>query len=346
MRLLITGGCGFLGSNLAAGALQHGYTVAIFDNLSRTGSSQNLLWLQDQGAVQFCHGDIRNPADIRRIVQEFLPTTVFHLAGQVAMTTSISNPRLDFETNACGTFNLLEAVKNHAADASVIYSSTNKVYGDLEQFEYRETDTRFECIDRPQGFDETTPLDFRSPYGCSKGAADQYMLDFARIFGLKTVVLRHSSMYGGRQYASFDQGWIGWFIQKALESVAGIVKEPWSISGTGKQVRDVLHAEDMISLYFSVLEHIEAASGKAFNIGGGVSNSLSLLELFQLLEELTGTQLRYYRLPERASDQKVFIADISKACSTFSWQPKIDKITGISRMLEWVQHQLSQQKGY
>ncbi len=270
MRLLITGGCGFLGSNLAADALSRGDVLMVFDNLSRAGSRENLSWLNQSGKFSFEHGDIRNQNDITRVIQLFRPDVIFHLAGQVAMTTSIANPRMDFEINVLGTHNLLEAVRLHAPEATVIYSSTNKVYGDLEQYSYRETETRYECIDKPTGLDETTPLEFHSPYGCSKGAADQYMLDYARIFGLNTVVFRHSSMYGGRQFATYDQGWVGWFCQKAVETKGGILREPFTISGTGKQVRDVLHADDMRSLYLSAVQNIKGAKGQAFNIGGGI----------------------------------------------------------------------------
>ena len=241
MKLLITGGCGFLGSNLAADALQRGDELVIFDNLYRNGSRENLAWLQAQGKFTFEHGDIRNQNDITRIIQSFKPDSIFHLAGQVAMTTSIANPRMDFEVNVMGTHNLLDAVRLHAPDATVVYSSTNKVYGDLEQYTYSETETRYQCNEYPNGFDEQTQLDFHSPYGCSKGAADQYMLDYARIFGLKTVVFRHSSMYGGRQFASYDQGWIGWFCQKAVEASREQLKEPFTISGNGKQVTGSLY---------------------------------------------------------------------------------------------------------
>lgn len=336
MNLLITGGCGFLGSNLAAHALGSGHEVALFDNLYRQGSVENLNWLKSQGAFRFVHGDIRNQNDISRLVQEFGPDAIFHLAGQVAMTTSIANPRLDFEVNAMGTHNLLEAVRQFAPKSVVIYSSTNKVYGNLEQYSYQETQTRYVCTERPNGFDETTPLEFHSPYGCSKGAADQYMLDYARIFGLKTVVFRHSSMYGGRQFATYDQGWIGWFCQKALEAKSGFSTEPFTISGSGKQVRDVLHVDDMLRLYFTALERIEGARGKAFNIGGGIGNSLSLLELFTMLEELTGITLGYIKLPPRESDQRVFVADIAKAKSILGWEPLVTAGEGVRRMVEWV----------
>lgn len=336
MKLLITGGCGFLGSNLASDALARGDELIIFDSLYRNGSRENLAWLQKQGVFTFEHGDIRNPNDITRIVTKHLPDAVFHLAGQVAMTTSIANPRMDFETNALGTFNLLEAIRQHAPNAAVIYSSTNKVYGDLEQFNYTETDTRYGCIEYPDGFDEKIALEFHSPYGCSKGSADQYMLDYARIFGLKTVVFRHSSMYGGRQFATYDQGWVGWFCQKAIETSRGELHEPFTISGTGKQVRDVLHAEDMKRLYMAALVNIDKAQGHAFNIGGGIENSLSLLELFSLLEELLNIKLEYRRLPVRESDQRFFVADIRKAKQLLDWHPLVSAQDGVTRMVKWV----------
>lgn len=337
MKLFITGGCGFLGSNLASHAISQGMDLVVFDNLSRKGSEENLQWLRDQGRFKFVQGDIRNRNDVNQLVADFRPDVVFHLAGQVAMTTSIADPRMDFEINALGTLNVLEAVRNFAPDAAVIYSSTNKVYGDLEQYRYIETETRYECIDKPNGFDESTPLDFHSPYGCSKGAADQYMLDYARIFGLKTMVFRHSSMYGGRQFATYDQGWVGWFCQKALETKKGTLKEPFTISGSGKQVRDVLHAEDMKRLYFAAVEHIDRAKGQAFNIGGGAGNSLSLLELFTTLGDLLDIRMTYIHLPWRENDQKIFVAETSNARNLIGWEPKVDKNSGIRRTLNWLE---------
>lgn len=337
MKLLITGGCGFLGSNLAAHALSLGWELSIFDNLCRLGSENNLEWLRSQGELHFVHGDVRSPDDVGRIVRNFRPDAVFHLAGQVAMTTSLANPRLDFETNALGTFNVLEAVRAHAAESRVLYSSTNKVYGDLEQYRYRETPTRYECIDKPNGFAEDTPLNFASPYGCSKGAADQYMLDYSRMYGLSTTVFRHSSMYGGRQFATYDQGWVGWFCQQAIEAKRGRLKEAFTISGNGKQVRDVLHADDMIRLYFLALERSELVRGQAFNIGGGMENSLSLLELFSLLTALTGTELRHACLPARQSDQRVFVADVTRIRDQTGWTPRVSTREGIERMLGWTE---------
>jgi len=336
MRYLITGGCGFLGSNLAAKALKRGEELIVFDNLCRYGSYQNLEWLKSQGEFKFIHADIRNTNDVEKAVKDTKPDIVFHLAGQVAMTTSLKNPRLDFEVNTLGTFNLLEAVRKYTADSIIIYSSTNKVYGNLEYLTYEETKTRYICRDYPNGFDEKLPLHFHSSYGCSKGAADQYVLDYARMFGLKTVVFRHSSMYGSRQFASYDQGWIGWFYQKAIEIKKGILKEPLTISGNGKQVRDVLHASDIVRLYFKTLEKIEQAKGQVFNIGGGIENSLSLLELFNILENELNIEMNYVKLPWRKSDQKVFVADIDKARNLISWEPEVDKNNGIRMMLDWL----------
>ena len=338
MKLLITGGCGFLGSNLAAHALEQGDELWVFDNLSRYGSSLNLDWLRSCGDFKFVHGDIRNANDVSRLVQSIKPDTIFHLAGQVAMTTSLENPRLDFEINAMGTLNILEAVRAHSPDAAIIYSSTNKVYGDLEQFTYQETETRYLCKEHPQGFNENIPLDFHSPYGCSKGAADQYMLDYARMFGLKTMVFRHSSMYGGRQFATYDQGWIGWFCRQAIEVQKNPLRDPFTISGTGKQVRDVLHAEDMKTIYFSAARSISEAQGQAFNVGGGIKNSLSLLELFSLLEDQLNldSPLQYVKLPRRESDQNVFVADIARASEILGWTPKVTASAGVSTMLDWI----------
>jgi CDP-paratose 2-epimerase len=342
MKLLITGGFGFLGSNLAAYALSQGIELCVFDSLYRHGSQSNLQWLREQGRFEFVHGDIRNANDVHRAIGRVKPDAIFHLAGQVAMTTSIADPRMDFEVNALGTLNVLEAVRSQTPEAVVVYSSTNKVYGDLEQYQYRETETRYVCVERPDGFDENTPLDFHSPYGCSKGSADQYLLDYHRIFGLKTVVFRHSSMYGGRQFATADQGWIGWFCQMAAETRAGQRQLPFTISGNGKQVRDVLHAEDMISLYFSTLQHADAAAGQAFNIGGGIANSLSLLELFDLLESEIGQSLEYTKLPPRESDQRVFVADICKMERLTGWKPQVNAQQGVSRMLAWTSSMLAE----
>lgn len=337
MRYLITGGCGFIGSNLAAEALRRGATVTVLDNLSRTGSTENLAWLRTLGLLDFRCGDMRCRDDVEAAVRHAAPEVVFHVAGQVAMTTSLAHPRLDFEVNVSGTLHLLEALRAFAPDAKVFFSSTNKVYGDLEQFPYEETSTRYVCPRYPQGFDEQVPLDFRSPYGCSKGAADQYMLDYYRQYGLRTVVFRHSSVYGGRQFSTADQGWIGWFVDQALRQRNKRDAAAFSISGTGKQVRDVLFISDLVACYFQALGKLEHCAGEAFNIGGGQSNSLSLLELFEWLGTRLGVDLRYSRGPARSSDQKVFVADISKAKERFDWTPRVDYVAGLESMIGWVE---------
>lgn len=336
MKLLITGGCGFLGSNLAAYGIINGYDITVLDNLSRLNTDKNLLWLKSLGNVSFIHGDIRNRIDLENTISSKEFDAVFHLAGQVAMTTSLEYPYKDFEVNALGTINLLETIRKLSPNTSVIYSSTNKVYGDLEQYEYEETQYRYICTLFPKGFPESVPLDFRSPYGCSKGSADQYILDYHRMFGLKTIVFRHSSMYGSRQFATFDQGWIGWFCQKAVEKHFKINNEPFTISGNGKQVRDILHVEDMINLYYTSLNNLEKACGNAYNIGGGSEQSLSLLELFNILEDLLDVRLEYIQLAPRQSDQKVFIADISKITNHIGWSPKVSSTEGIAKMVNWI----------
>jgi len=335
VKLLITGGCGFLGSNLAEEAIKRGERIYIFDNLSRPGSAWNLEWLRGKGQFEFVHGDIRNAWDVEAAIGKFQPDAIFHLAGQVAMTTSIAYPRRDFEINAHGTLNVLEAVRLHSPSAVVIYSSTNKVYGDLEWIRYEEKETRYVAPKFPKGLDETIPLDFNSPYGCSKGAADQYMLDYARVYGLNTVVFRHSSMYGGRQFTTYDQGWIGWFCQQALAIRNGSLTEPFTISGSGKQVRDVLHADDMKRLYFLAFENIDRIRGQVFNIGGGIHNSLSLLELFAILNDLLDVRMVYRKLPPRESDQKIFVADIDKATQMIRWKPEVSAEKGVKKMIDW-----------
>lgn len=336
MKILVTGGCGFLGSNLSAHGIEVGHETTVFDNLSRLGSSQNREWLETLGKFSFIHGDTRNKNDVENVVREGQFDAVFHLAGQVAMTTSIADPYKDFQINTMGAVNLLDSIRKYSPQTAVFFSSTNKVYGDLEDYKYEETATRYRCVEFPNGFDESVPLDFRSPYGCSKGAADQYMLDYSRIFGIRTTVFRHSSMYGSRQFASFDQGWIGWFVQKAVEKRQNPSCEPFTISGNGKQVRDILHAKDMISLYYTALENVDKVYGQAYNIGGTMEQSLSLLELFDMLNKILGIKMEYTQLPPRQSDQKVFVADITKIRNRIGWMPKVTADEGIRDMLAWV----------
>lgn len=338
MKYLITGGCGFIGSNLASEVLKKGEELFILDNLYREGTYANLSWLQSQGKFKFYHADIRISNDVEKIIQDIKPDIIFHLAGQVAMTTSINNPRMDFETNVIGGHNLLEAIRKFSPNSIITYSSTNKVYGDMEDLNYKELETRYVAEGYEQGFNENVTLNFQSPYGCSKGAIDQYMLDYARIFKLNTIVFRHSSVFGGRQFSTYDQGWTGWFIKQALNMKNGTLKEPLTISGNGKQVRDLLFIDDLITCYFGAVNHISTTKGEVFNIGGGVKNSLSLLELFKILEDKLSIVINYKQLPWRESDQKVFIADTTKAEKKFGWQPQTDKIYGIEQMINWIQN--------
>ena len=232
----------------------------------------------------------------------------------------------------------MDSIRKYCPDTAILYSSSNKVYGDFQSLTFDEKESRFACREFPNGFDETLPLDFHSPYGCSKGTADQYLLDFSRIYGLRTVVFRHSSMYGGNQHATIDQGWVGWFCGQAMKIKNKTLSEPFTISGTGKQVRDVLHSDDVVSLYFTSVENIERVKGQAFNIGGGIDNSLSLLELFVILEEEMGISMNYTKLPERESDQLVFVADNSKISSLIGWKPRVETREGIVKYLNWLGH--------
>jgi CDP-paratose 2-epimerase len=336
MKFLIFGGCGFLGSNLASEVIKQGHELTVYDNLSRLGSSNNKTWLESLAKFQMFENNVRDADKVASVIKELKPDVIFHTAGQVAMTTSLENPRADFETNAFGTFNVLEGVRLHSPGSALFFSSTNKVYGDLENFHYQETPTRYVCQEFPHGFPESLPLDFRTPYGCSKGAADQYIKDYALCYGLKTIVFRHSSIFGGRQFSTADQGWIGWFVKQAIDTKQGKLKAPFTISGNGKQVRDVLFASDIISCYFDALKNLDKTSGQIFNIGGGFENSLSLLELFKLCEDILDIKMQYTCLPPRQSDQKIFIADISKAEKLFGWKPKTDKVAGIKKMIDWV----------
>ena len=330
-RYLITGGAGFIGTNVAAHYLARHKRVTILDNLSRVGSQANLSWLLDTyGArVEFIR------ADIRAISPEMTAAVaaadvVLHLAGQVAVTTSVQHPVEDFEVNARGTLNVLEAVRQAKAPPIVLYSSTNKVYGQLDDLRVAEVNGRFELTETPTGVSETRPLDFHSPYGCSKGAADQYVLDYARIYGLRTIVFRQSCIYGSHQFGVEDQGWIAWFAIRALRRL------PVTVFGNGRQVRDVLHVDDLIAGYDRAIAAIDRTSGRAYNVGGGPSNTLSLLELVDQLEAQLGYRLTYRFDDWRPGDQRVFVSDIRRAAADFGWAPAIDPATGISRMLAWL----------
>lgn len=331
MKLFITGGAGFIGCNSAAHFLQQGHAVVIYDNLSRKGGPANLSWLKDQfGArVEFVEGDIRDYETLSAVIGGH--DVVLHLASQVAVTTSVQNPREDFEINALGTFNVLEAVRQQAPETAVIYASTNKVYGGMEAAKVELQGERYGYADYPYGIPESYPLDFHSPYGCSKGAGDQYMLDYARIYGLRTLVFRQSCIYGRRQFGIEDQGWVAHFV------IAAVLNRAINIYGDGRQVRDLLHVSDLIRAYELGIEKIDELRGQALNVGGGPHNTLSIwAEFGPLLEELSGKTMAVQRGAWRPGDQRVFIADIRRAKELLGWEPAISPVAGIYDLYQWV----------
>jgi len=331
MKWLITGAAGFIGSNVACRLLNDGHKIVGLDNLSRKGSRLNLEWLRQQGQFEFLHGDVRDFEGLKRtFARHGGIDVVLHLAAQVAVTTSQSRPREDFEINAGGTFNVLEAVRLCKPDTIVLNASTNKVFGQLEEVNWRERNGRYESVELPNGVSETFPLDFHSPYGCSKGAADQYVRDYARIYGLRTVNLRQSCIYGERQFGVEDQGWVAWF------TICAVLGRPITIYGDGRQVRDVLFVDDLVEGYLRAVENIETTAGQHYNIGGGPKNTLSLLELIQLLQLELARKVEYRFSAWRPGDQKVFVCDISKAKRDFHWEPHIGVREGLARLAGWV----------
>lgn len=328
--ILITGGCGFIGCNSAVYFKGKGWKVSLLDNLSRAGTEKNLEWLRTQGDFEFIKADIRNTSEIESIFSNTKYDYVLHLAAQVAVTTSVLDPREDFEINALGAFNVLEAVRKHSPESFVLFASTNKVYGKLESLKVRQAGDRYEYLDCPSGVSEEFPLDFHSPYGCSKGSADQYVIDYSRIYGLKTAVFRQSCIYGTRQFGIEDQGWVAWF------AIASVLRRHISIYGDGMQVRDVLFVDDLIEAYEAAYNYRDKISGQAFNIGGGPRNTLSLLQLISILEK----KLEYRLDPKfgnwRPGDQKVFICDITKFTESTSWVPRTSTVKGVEMLIDWV----------
>ena len=333
-HVFITGGAGFIGCNSADHFLRRGQRVTLYDNLSRRGGRSNLDWLfarHSGDRLRLIEADIRDDERLAAAVAETAPDVVLHLAGQVAVTQSVVDPREDFAINALGTFNVLEAVRHHAPAAALLYASTNKVYGGMEEVGIVQRGQRYAYADYPHGIPESFPLDFHSPYGCSKGAGDQYTRDYARIYGLRTLVLRQSCIYGQRQFGVEDQGWVAHFV------IAAALGRPISIYGDGMQVRDVLHIDDLVAAYQAGIDRIDELSGEVLNLGGGPDHTLAVWSEFgPLLEELAGRPIPITYGPWRPGDQRVFVADIRRAAERLGWRPQVSPTEGVRRLYEWV----------
>ncbi|MCL4338784.1 GDP-mannose 4,6-dehydratase [Patescibacteria group bacterium] len=329
-KLLITGGAGFIGSNLSARFLKKGFDVTIFDNFERLGTRENAKWLKSEYPnMNIITGDIRKYKELEKAVKG--KDIIFHLAAQVAVTTSVLDPRTDFDINAFGTFNLLEATRTTKSKPLIIFTSTNKVYGEMEDVVIKEKKDTYAYRDYPEGISEKMNLDFHSPYGCSKGAADQYIRDYGRIYGIPTVVFRQSCIYGPRQFGIEDQGWIAWFI------IATVLGKKITIYGDGKQVRDVLYIDDLVRLFEIAVSKKKKVAGKIYNVGGGKDNILSVWSQFgPILERLFGKTLTPAFADWRPGDQKVYVSDIRFVGKDLGWKPEIKVEKGIEKLYAWV----------
>jgi len=331
--VLITGGAGFIGTNVANRFLQSGHRVIVFDNLSRPGVERNLAWMEREygGLVDVEIGDVRDANVLKKVARGV--SKVFHFAAQVAVTTSLQNPIEDFEINARGTLNLLEAIRGMSSPPQLIYTSSNKVYGDLADVAITEADGRYVPLDaqtRQHGLSERRPLAFHSPYGCSKGAAGQYVLDYARTFKIPAVVFHMSCIYGLHQFGNEDQGWVAHFLARAISSV------PLTIYGDGKQVRDILFVEDLVDAFLLAHQHMDRLAGQSFNIGGGPENTISLLELIDLIEELHVAKPDIQFAKWRLADQQYYVSDIRKIQTATGWQPGVASHEGIRLLYDWL----------
>lgn len=332
--VVILGGAGFIGSNLAKSFLEDGEQVIVIDNLSRPGVEHNLRWLKSRygDRLQAKLTDIREEPNLGEILRGV--RAVVHLAAQVAVTTSLLDPLEDFDVNAYGTLRVLEALRNNGANVPLLFASTNKVYGDLADIQLEETPEGYLPIDpalRERGIDERQPLDFRTPYGCSKGVADQYVLDYARSFGLPLAVLRMSCIYGPRQFGTEDQGWVAHFLLRAIR------RQPIVLYGDGRQVRDVLHVDDAVRAYRLLLDCIQETRGRAFNLGGGPKNAICLNRLLMEIESVTGEKVHVSRAQPRRGDQLYFVADAGRIERAVGWQPEIDWRAGLRDLLGWLE---------
>jgi CDP-paratose 2-epimerase len=333
--ILITGGAGFIGTNLAHRFLSAHRPVVVFDNLSRTGGTDNLNWLSHTHGdlLRIEPGDIRDGHGLNSLIRSIRPAQVFHFAGQVAVTTSLTDPFHDFEVNARGTLNLLEVLRSLDAPVPLFFTSTNKVYGDLGDVPLRIRSGRYEPDDvaiRLNGFNEIRPLSFHSPYGCSKGAAEQYVLDYARSFGLPTVVFRMSCIYGPHQFGTEDQGWVTHFLTRALDG------EPITIYGDGKQVRDILYVDDLVNALLLAPQYLNAVRGKAFNLGGGPQNAISLIELVDLVSEIHHEPPALIFDKWRRADQRYYVSDFRRFTKATGWGPEVNVRAGVRQLYQWL----------
>jgi CDP-paratose 2-epimerase len=329
-RILITGGAGFIGCNAARFFRARNWAVTVLDNLSRQGTDKNLGWLRDNTTFDFEQADIRDRAAVDRILSQGRFDAVLHLAAQVAVTTSVVDPGMDFAVNAMGTFNVLDAIRRYCPEAVFVNASTNKVYGKIAGAEYELAGRRYAYVNRPYGIAESEPLDFLSPYGCSKGAADQYALDFARIYQIPATSFRQSCIYGPRQFGVEDQGWVAWF------AIASLVSRDITIYGDGKQVRDVLHVEDLVRAYEAAIRSPDKVAAQAFNVGGGPERVLSLLDLVGMLEKRFERRIPLKWDEWRPGDQRIYVSDIRKLDEVLGWRPEIDVGSGITQLTNWV----------
>ena len=330
---LITGGCGFIGTNLAHALLERGHRVRVYDNLSRRGVERNLRWLQQEHGsnLEVEIADVRDTEALREAMRDV--SFVYHFAAQVAVTTSLQRPLHDFEVNAGGTLNVLEAIRSMDDPPPIVYTSTNKVYGALEDLALTDASGRYEPSDSriaKFGVNESRALDFHSPYGCSKGTADQYIADYARSFGFQSVVFRMSCIYGPHQFGNEDQGWVAHFVLRSLQN------EPITLYGDGRQVRDILFVEDLVDAFLRAKEHIDAISGQAFNIGGGPRNAVSLLQLLDLISSL-GAKTAKVRFDQwRTGDQRYYVSDTSRFREATGWMPRHDVKCGVQQLYSWL----------
>ncbi|MES4787405.1 MAG: hypothetical protein C4294_18165 [Nitrospiraceae bacterium] len=339
-RILVTGGAGFIGSHVAEFYAKRGNDVIVFDNLSREhllgkgykNANYNWNYLRRYGNVKLIKGDVTNFEELAKTIKDV--DAIIHLAAQTAVTTSLMDPKTDFMINALGTFNVLEATRISNGDPAIIYTSTNKLYGDnVNKIMVLEKETRYIFEDKfKKGIPETFPIDLceHTPYGCSKLVGDLYTQDYAKIYGLKTAAFRISCIYGPRQFGVEDQGWVAWF------TIATITGKPITIYGDGKQVRDILYVTDLVNAFDAFLQRKNQLSGEVFNIGGGPENTVSLLELLDMLEQLTGKRSKITFSNWRPSDQKVYISNISKAKEKLGWTPKVSAKEGVKKLVNWV----------